>query len=299
MKSINNGPYNEHYSSSTIEKYKENIFVGYRYFDLVKDDVLYPFGYGLSYSTFKYDYKGMKLEDGILYISIEVTNTSNVFGADVIQLYIGKNENTKVFKADKELKDFQKVYLKPLETKNVVLSFKIKDISYYNNIVKKFVVENGTYPIYIATNCHDIIFTKEFVVMNNEEYPTPYSQTIIDAYKNPSKISDNVFESTLDHNIEYIKEDKFTLETSLLEFKKTKSGRFVLNLILKFAGAKNNKADKIKDENKKAEYLKNNEFLLKIIPQNNLRAIMQASGGFMQLGLAKLLLWIANLSKQK
>ena len=182
----------------------------------------------------------------------------------------------------------------------MTLSFKIKDLSYYNNKLNKFVVENGTYPIYIASNSQDIKISKEFVVMNYKDIDSPYEEDVNLAYNNdPANIDDATFEKTLDHQIQYIKEEKFTLETPLLEFNKTKSGRFVLNLILKFAGASDKKVNKVKDEALKAELIKNNTFLMKIIPQNNLRAIVQSSGGLMNMGLAKLLLFIANISKQK
>ena len=301
MKSLKDIPFYNDYSTSMIETYKENIFVGYRYYEKVTNKIMYPFGHGLSYAKFKYDYKGLKLDDGILYVYVDVTNLSHFAAAEVMQLYVGKNKNTQVFKANKELKDFQKVYLKANETKTVVLSFKVKDVAYFNNKLNKFVVENGTYPLYIATSSQDIKFTKEFVIMNYKDIPCPYNEDVNNAYNNITNINnitDEIFEKTLNHKIKYIKEDKFTLETSLLEFNKTKSGRFVLNLILTFAGAKNKKVNKIKDEKLKAEMIKNNEFLLKLIPQNNLRAIMQASGGMMQMWLAKLLLKIANISKR-
>ena len=300
MKSLSCIPYYNDYSKSTIEKYKENIFVGYRYYDLHPEKVLFPFGYGLSYSKFSYTYKGMKLEDGRVYLNVDVTNDSDVDGSDVLLLFTGKNPNSKVFKANKELKDYKKVFLKAYETKLVTLSFKIKDLSYYNNKLNKFVVENGTYPIYIASNSQDIKISKEFVVMNYKDIDSPYEEDVNLAYNNdPANISDAIFNKTLDHQIQYIKEAKFTLETPLLEYNKTKSGRFVLNLILKFAGASDKKVNKVNDEALKAELIKNNTFLMKIIPQNNLRAIVQSSGGLMNMGLAKLLLFIANISKQK
>ena len=299
MKSLDCIPYYNDFSKSVIEKYKENIFVGYRYYDLNPDKVLFPFGYGLSYSKFVYEYKGMKLEDGRVYLNVDVTNRSNMDGNDVLLLFTGKNANSKVFKANKELKDYKKVFLKANETRLVTLSFKIKDLAYYNNKLNKFIIENGTYPIYIASNSHDILFNKEFVVMNYKEFDSPYSDKVNQAYsKDPANISDEIFNETLDHEIKVIKEEKYTLETPLLEFEKTKSARFVLNIILTFAGAKNKAVKKVKDEALKAELIKNNTFLLKIIPQNNLRAIVQSSGGLMTMGLAKLLLAIANINKR-
>lgn len=301
MKSIKDMPFYQEFSTSGIERYKENIFVGYRYFDFFNDKVLYPFGYGLSYSNFSYVYKSMKLEDNLISVTCEITNTSNIDGNEVIQLYVGKNKNTKIFKANKELKDYKKVFIKAKETKQITLSFKVKDLAYYNNKLNQFIVENGTYPIYIASNCNDIKFEKEFVVMNYKDIDSPYEQEVLSYYNNLNYLSnlpEDIFNKTLRKPTIIENNDKFTLETPLREFKKTKSGLAVFNLLVKFSTPSKRKINKIKDEKLKEEYIKNNEFLVKMIPSNTLRSIVQSSGGLLSMNLAKLLLKIANISKK-
>ena len=289
------------FSSNEIERYKENIFVGYRYYDHFKEKVLFPFGYGLSYSKFNHSFSSMKLEDGILNVIINIENISNVDGYETIQLYVGKNKESKVFKAIKELKDYKKVFIKAHEEKQVTLSFKVKDLSYYNNKLNKFIVENGTYPIYIATDSANIKFEKEFVVMNQNDLDCPYDNNVLFYYNDLNNLQNiplEIFNKTLRKPTVITKDYKFTLETPLRYFSKTKSGLFVYNLIIKVSSTNNKKINKIKDEQLKEEYIKNNEFLVKMIPSNSLRSIAQSSGGLLSMNLAKLLLKIANISKK-
>ena len=222
VKELKDIPYFDKYSSDYLENYKENIYVGYRYYDLKKDKVLFPFGYGLSYSTFTFVHKGIKLEDNVITVKVEVTNTSNVAGSEVIQVYVGKNKNSKVFKANKELKGYEKVYLKPNESKEVSISFKRSDVSYYNNKLKKFIIENGTYPIYVGNSSTDIKYELEFVIAGYKEFDQPYSNDVNKAYNdinNIDKINDEIFNETINNlKVEVPSSNPFTLETQLEEF---------------------------------------------------------------------------------
>jgi len=303
VKQLKDIPYFDKYSSHYLENYKENIFVGYRYYDLRKDKVLFPFGYGLSYSTFTFTHKGIKLEDNVITIKVEVTNTSNVAGSEVVQVYVGKNKNSKVFKANKELKGYEKVYLKPNESKEVSISFKRSDVSYYNNKLKKFIIENGTYPIYVGNSSADIKYELEFVIAGYKEFDQPYSNDVNKTYNdinNVDKINDEIFNETINNlKVEVPSSNPFTLETQLEEFKSSKNGLFVYNLIMKFAGGKMVDVSKIEDENERNLLIKNQKFMSDLIPKNSLRSLVQSSGGMLSMNLAKFLLELANGHKLK
>ena len=303
MKKVSDIPYFDNFSKDYLEKYKENIFVGYRYFDLANEKVLFPFGYGLSYSSFTYAHKGIKLEENVVTVKVEVTNTSDVAGSEVIQLYVGKNKNSKVFKADKELKGYEKIYLKAHESKEVSISFKRSDICYYNTKLKKLIVDNGTYPIYIATSALDIKYTLEYVIANYKEFEQPYSDKVNKAYKDAnsiSNISEEVFNETINNIvINTPTTNPFTMETIIEKFKETKNGLFVYNLIMKFAGGKLIDASKIKDENERNLLIKNQKFMTTLIPKNSLRSLVQSSGGMLSIKLANILLHLANGHKMK
>ena len=297
VKTIKDIPYGDKFSNDYAENYKENIFVGYRYYDLALDKVLYPFGHGLSYSKFNYYYKTLKLEDGVVTVKVEVENVGNYDSSEVIQLYVGKNANSKVFKANKELKAFNKVYLKKNERKEVVLTFNVDDLSYYNVKENRYVVENGLYPIYVATSSQDIKFTLDMVVANKEDVGCPYSEKVNRAYSDINTISnidDETFNETIvSKEVKTYKEGPFTFETPLFEFARTKQGKKVLDLIMKIVGNTGN-VDKIKDKEIKELVIKNNRFTIALIPKNSLRSLSQSSGGMLQVNVAKALLEFAN-----
>lgn len=136
-------------------RYAEDIFVGYRYYDTKHVPVLFPFGYGLSYTEFVYDRLNVVLNDSVIQISLEVTNVGETAGKEVVQIYTGKKDSC-VERPVKELKAFTKVALDPGETKNVFLEISREDLAYYDEVQKQFVTEPGTYQIYAARSVLDI-----------------------------------------------------------------------------------------------------------------------------------------------
>ena len=286
------------FSKHYIEKYKENIFVGYRYYQEVNDKVLFPFGYGLSYSTFEYSNLKVKHENTKIIVSIDVTNTSNIDGKEVVQLYVGRNENSKVFKASKELKGYHKVSLKAYESKTVIIEISEEDLAYFNIKTHEFVVENGDYPIYIASNINDIKAKSLITIKGYNEVDCPYSEKVNEAYKNIKNIegiTDEIFVETLENkNINEPITRPFTLETQLEDFKQTAMGRFVLKIILKVVAGKTKVPRKEKDEAKIRQIIKNRHFALALIPKNCLRSLCQSSGGILQMNLALALMHLAN-----
>ena len=132
-------------------EYREGIYVGYRYYTTRDVPVLYPFGYGLSYSTF--EYSNLSIDDNGVHFTIR--NTSAVAGKEVAELYIGLPES-KIFRARRELKGFVKVYLEPGESKECTIPFDKYSFRYFNVRTNRFEVEEGDYEILIGASCVDI-----------------------------------------------------------------------------------------------------------------------------------------------
>lgn len=144
-------------------KYKEDIFVGYRYYDKNNTKVLFPFGYGLSYTNFKFDnLKIDNLQDSIN-IYLDVTNVGNFNGKEVIQVYIGKKDSN-ITRALKELKAFEKCSLNINESKNITLNIPKKNLAYYDEDKKQFIIEKGKYEIYIGNCIDNILLTGNITV---------------------------------------------------------------------------------------------------------------------------------------
>lgn len=140
-------------------QYREGIFVGYRYYDRANKDVLFPFGYGLSYTSFEYSDLSLsrtEMQAGdTLDVTVTVKNTGNVDGAEVVQLYVSQL-NPVIFRPEKELKDFSKVFLKAGEQKQVTFSLNSRSFAIYDSSAHAWVVPDGTYTIAAAASSRDI-----------------------------------------------------------------------------------------------------------------------------------------------
>ncbi len=144
--------------------YDEGIFVGYRWFDTRNVEVSYPFGFGLSYTTFDYsDIEVVEKRDKVT-VSVKVTNTGKVSGKEVVQLYVGAPQNV-VEKPVKELKAYAKTsLLEPGKSTFVKLTFNKQDLASFCEKDNKWVVDNGSYKLMVGASSRDIRFTSDFAV---------------------------------------------------------------------------------------------------------------------------------------
>lgn len=144
-------------------EYKEGIFVGYRYYDKKKMDVAFPFGHGLSYTTFEYSNvktdKDTLTEGGTLQVSVDVTNTGDKFGKEIVQLYVA-DKTEAIRRPEKELKGFEKVALNPGETKRVTFTLDKRSFAWYNTDIHDWYAASGEYDILIAASSRDVRLTK-------------------------------------------------------------------------------------------------------------------------------------------
>ncbi len=153
---------------SIKEVYKEDILVGYRWYDTKKIPALFSFGHGLSYTTFAYGkpvISSKKMEkNGILTVAISVKNTGSVVGKEVVQLYIG-DEKCSVMRPVKELKAFSKITLQPGEEKQVSFTLTPDELKYYDDVKKDWVAEPGKFKVYVGSSSTDIRGTVEFELL--------------------------------------------------------------------------------------------------------------------------------------
>jgi beta-glucosidase len=138
--------------------YNDDIYVGYRYYDTYKVDPLYPFGHGLSYTSFQYENLQVRNTPDGATATFTIKNTGKVAGAEVAQVYVRPNKSL-LPRPEKELKGFEKVYLKPGEQKTVTITLKGDAFQYYNDIEQKWVKEPGTYDILVGSSSRLIRFT--------------------------------------------------------------------------------------------------------------------------------------------
>lgn len=158
--------------------YNEGIYVGYRYYDKKKMDVLFPFGYGLSYTTFAYSNLTLdktELNDtDTLTVSVDVTNTGSIRGKEVVQLYVSDPESF-VGRPVKELRDFAKVDLAPGETKTVTFTLDKRAFAYYNTVIHDWHVETGEFIIMIGKSSRQIELEASVMVQSTVKIPVTYT----------------------------------------------------------------------------------------------------------------------------
>ena len=161
-----------------VTEYREGVFVGYRYYDKKKMDVLFPFGYGLSYTTF--EYSGLKLsadrirDTETLTVSVTVKNTGKRAGKAVVQLYVGDSESTPI-RPVRELKGFSKVALAPGESREVSFVLDKRSFAYWNQAIHDWHVETGVFTIEVGSSSRDLTLRGTVEVESTVELPRHYT----------------------------------------------------------------------------------------------------------------------------
>ena len=171
-------------------EYREGVFVGYRYYDTKEMDVAYPFGYGLSYTTFacsdlKISNENPTDKDTIT-VSVDVTNTGNMAGKEVVQLYV-KDCTSSTIRPEKELKGFKKVFLNPGETKTVTMELDKRSFAWYNTELHDWFAASGEYKLLVGTSSRDIHLEGRIHLNSSQELPmhVHMNTTLGELFRNP------------------------------------------------------------------------------------------------------------------
>lgn len=185
-------------------EYREGLYIGYRYYSTVHVKTAFPFGFGLSYTSFSYS----NLEVNSNEVSFTLTNTGKVDGAETAQLYIGC-KNGKVFRPARELKGFQKVFLKAGESKRVMIPLDDKTFRYFDKSTDRWEVETADYELMVGSNAESIELSSSLTV-HGTEAETFYSQSKLPSYYSGMirDVPDEEFENLLGHPIPVLKESK-------------------------------------------------------------------------------------------
>ena len=178
-------------------EYREGLYVGYRYYQTAGVKPAFPFGYGLSYTTF--EYSGLKADE--TGVTLTVTNTGSCAGAEIVQLYVAK-QDAKVFRPAQELKGFAKVSLAPGESKTVAIALDDKAFRYWNVKTNAWEVEGGSYQLRVGASSVDIRLTADITVKGTNA-PDPYAGLSLTHYVSGqiTYVTDAEFEALLGHPI--------------------------------------------------------------------------------------------------
>lgn len=224
-------------------QYRESIYVGYRYYDKAEVSVAFPFGFGLSYTTFEYSDLQITQKDKYSFmVTARITNTGNKAGAEAVQLYVGCKQS-KIFRAKKELKAFDKVFLQPGESKTVSFELDKRSFAYYNTKVSDWCVEGGAYDLLVAASSADIRLTGSVSLEGDgkEELLAPLYDTLTEYHKpaKPFKVSNAQFEKLLGYKPPVghrLPGEPFTINSTLDDIKDTFIGKNILKASRKQMG---------------------------------------------------------------
>ncbi len=210
-------------------EYREGLYVGYRYYDTAAVNPLYPFGYGLSYTTFEYSDLNVKVDKAIK-LSFKIKNTGNVEGKEVAQIYVSLADS-KVYRVEKELKAYQKVLLKAGEVKNIEIVIPLSSLEIYN--VDSFKLESGDYTIKVGKSSRDIVLKETVAIKANDIIKNDN----LEEYKKIDKDfmpTQNTFETMYGKKIpEYPKIKPYNMNSVFNELKATMIGRMLHKSITK------------------------------------------------------------------
>lgn len=175
--SLDDTPTAGRYPNPVIDnEYRESIFIGYRYYDKTDKAVRFPFGYGLSYTSFEYgglkiSKKNFEKNEGCT-VTLKVKNTGELAGAEIVQIYVGKPES-KIFRAPKELKGFKKVFLEAGEEKEITVELSDRAFKFWNIGTANWCTENGEYEISVGASSRDIRLSTCVTVKSDEDESIP------------------------------------------------------------------------------------------------------------------------------
>lgn len=281
------------YDPYTTE-YRESIFVGYRYFDVAQKEVLFPFGYGLSYTKFKYTrltQSAKKIKDtDELVVSCTIENTGSFAGYEVAQLYIEK-EKSPLFRAVRELKGFKKIWLEPGEKGIVEFTLNPRSFAYFNVEEQDWHVEGGSYLIKVGSSSRDLPISgkveiestrPEVKVPSYEQRAPVYYSMDKDFATFPEKDFRALFSKDFPKSVS--RGERFTRNSTLEELQVTVAGRLIAKVakkkLWKMAGAEN--------ENDPSW-----QMMWKTVMEMPLRALVSGSGGTISDGFIRgLVAWV-------
>lgn len=241
----------EHFAEDrNYTEYRESIFVGYRYYDAAEKDVLFPFGFGLSYTEFAYEDLVLSKhgEPETLHVQCTVRNIGSRAGAEVVQLYVGKSDSV-LFRAVRELKGFHKIHLEPGESRKVEFVLGGRAFAYYNVEIGDWHVEPGEYQISVGTSSRNLPLSGTVQIESRlSEVKVPDYRASIPAYYHLNDANTRISQADFQtlYNREYPQAyqgpERFHNNSTLQDLGVTLLGRLVLafakRYLWKMTGAK-------------------------------------------------------------
>ena len=270
-------PFYENFAKCPVEVYKESIFVGYRYYTTYNKRVRYPFGYGLSYTSFAWSEMNVKAEGEEIAVTCRVKNTGERAGAEVVQLYVSAPK-TNVLKPLRELRAFRKVCLAAGEEKEVVLSFKRDELKFFDLQSHTWRMGKGEYRIELCSDAETVRLF-ERIELDGEEV-SPYSERVLAAYtKGLESVTDEVFTEMSGRKIPALPPQRpVRLDSRFTDLKCSFMGKILYSAVLGVADKTMKEARKLPEGAEKDNKVKGALFMRRILESNTLISMSMSAG---------------------
>ena len=281
-------PFGKDFGKGINEIYKESVFVGYRYYSTANKKVRYPFGYGLSYTKFEYSGFNVVFKDDKIIAECTVKNAGKYDGAEVVQVYAGLNSSA-IFRPQRELKAFKKVYLKEGESIKVSLEIPVSELAFWNVNKNEWQVEGGEYLIEFCKDSFTPIYAADIAV-ERESAEGIYGAEVMAVYGGAhlEKITDNLFEDMSGVKIPDLPPRKpVTIESRFTDLQQSFMGRILFGAVLGVAGRQMKSALKMPEGAERDNKIKGALFMKRILESNSLITMSMSAGKSMPYNFAQ------------
>ena len=286
-------PFCDEYTKTSVDRYKESIFVGYRYYTTYGQKTKYPFGYGLSYTDFEYSNMRVEKNADVYSVYVDVTNKGKRYGAAVVEVFV-EGPKTDVIKPIRELRGFEKLYVKAGETASASIPIPLYSLRYY--IDGEWQLENGTYTFCVCSDSETVILSESLNVTEGTKVSenAVYSELYSADRERLLDMTDADFDRLFEREISEQKISRpYDLNTPMREYK-TFGGKFLFGMI-NFAFKMIYEFEKRgKDSPDKETKVKNAYFTWQTIRSMSLRSTSYGSEGRLSHKMALVLLDVAN-----
>ena len=285
-------PFYSEYSKGEWEAYKESVFVGYRYYSTANKKPAFPFGFGLSYTAFEYSHLNVEILKDKITVSCNVKNTGEFYGAEIVELFVNAPIGG-LFKPEKELKGYKKVYLYPNEEKFVEIEIELCDLAIFDPYSNSFKLFGGEYKLLISSDIDNVRLSTT-IVIQGEKMPQ-MDEKIYNVYQNCDLlgITEEIFERM--SGLSLPKEKlPITLESRFTDLKLTFWGKILYKAVTSVANGQLKKAKKLPEGVERDNKIKSATFLKRIFDSNILLSLSMSSSGRFPYGVALGFMHIAN-----
>jgi beta-glucosidase len=291
-KNYNDVPFASEFTKTTNDRYKESIFVGYRYYTSFNTKTKYPFGYGLSYTDFTYSDISVDRVDDTIRVKLKVTNYGKYDGADVVELYVS-GPCTEVIKPVRELRGFKKVFLCAGDSKTVTIDIPLDRLKCY--VDGKWQIEGGEYTFEICSDAENVVKSKKMFISGVDVRENDMYIQLYGGEKNDFlNMSDEEFDKLIGREIPSPEITRpYDLNTPMRSYT-TAGGKFLYGLVTSAFKLIYNIEKMGKNTPDKQTKVKNAYFGWQTIKSMSLRSISYASEGLLSHKMACVLLDVAN-----